>query len=46
MSGSTTLILNLNEIIDEYTELENETEQGSQEAAVQVKDMEDENEKQ
>ena len=46
MSGSTTLILNLNEIMDEYTELENETEQGSQEAAVQVKDREDENEKQ
>ena len=46
MSDSTTLIPILNELMEEYTELENETEQGSQEAAVQVEDKEDENEKQ
>ena len=46
MSDSTSLIPNLNEIIEEYTKLENQTEQGSQVAAVQVEDKEDENEKQ
>ena len=46
MSDSTTLIPNLNEIMEEYTELENQTEQGSQAVAVQVEDKEDENEKQ
>ena len=46
MSDSTTLIPNLNEIMEEYTELENQTEQGSQAAVVQVEDREDENEKQ
>ena len=46
MSDSTTLIPILNELMEEYTELENETEQSSYEAAVQVEDREDENEKQ
>ena len=46
MSDSTTLIPVLNELMEEYAKLENETEQGSQEAAVQVEDREDENEKQ
>ena len=46
MSDSTTLIPVLNELMEEYIELENEIEQGSQEAAVQVEDREDENEKQ
>ena len=46
MSNSTTLIPNLNEIMEVYTELENQIEQGSQAAAVQVEDKEDENEKQ
>ena len=46
MSDSTTLISNLNEIMEEYTEQEKQTEQGSQAVAMQVEDMEDENEKQ
>ena len=46
MSDSTTLIPILNELMEEYTELENETEQSSYEEAVQVEDREDENEKQ
>ena len=46
MSNSTTLTPNLNEIMEEYIELENQIEQGSQVAAVQVEDREDENEKQ
>ena len=46
MSGSTTLIPVLNELLEDYTELDNEIEQGSQEAALQVEDREDENEKQ
>ena len=46
MSDSTTLIPVLNELMEEYTELEKETGQGSYEAAVQVEDKEDENEKQ
>ena len=46
MFDSTTLISNLNEIMEEYTELEKQTEQGSQAVAMQVEDMEDENEKQ
>ena len=46
MSNSTTLISNLNEIMEEYTELENQTEQGSQAATMQIEDREDENEKQ
>ena len=46
MFDSTTLLPNLNEIMEEYTELENQIEQGSQAAAVQVDDREDENEKQ
>ena len=46
MYNSTTQILVLNELIEEYTELDNETEQGSQGVAVQVEDREDENEKQ
>ena len=46
MSDFATLIPNLNEIMEEYTKLENQTEKGSQEAAVQVEDREDENEKQ
>ena len=46
MSDSTTLIPTLNESMEECTELENQTEQGSQEAAEQVEDREDENEKQ
>ena len=46
MSDSTTLIPNLNEIMKEYTELGNQTEQGSQATAMQVEDREDENEKQ
>ena len=46
MYDSTTLILVLNELMEEYTELENQTEQGSYEAVVQVEDKEDENEKQ
>ena len=46
MSNSTTLIPVLNELVEEYTDLENETEQGSQEATVQIEDREHENEKQ
>ena len=46
MSDSTTLIPVLNELMEEYADLENEIEQGSQEVAVQVKDRKDENEKQ
>ena len=46
MFDSTTLIPVLNELMEEYDELGNEIEQGSQEAAVQVEDREDENEKQ
>ena len=46
MSNSTTLIPNLNEIMEEYTELENQTKQDSLAAAVQVEDKDDENEKQ
>ena len=46
MSDSTTLISNLNEIMEEYTKLEKQIEQGSQVADVQVEDKEDENEKQ
>ena len=46
MSDSTTLISNLNEIMEEYTELENQIKQGSQAVAMQVEDREDENEKQ
>ena len=46
MSDSTTLIPVFNKLMEEYTELENETRQGSYEAAVQVEDKEDENEKQ
>ena len=45
MSDSTTLIPVLNELMEEYAELENETEQGSQEAAMQVEDKKEENEK-
>ena len=46
MSDSTTLIPFLNELMEEYTELDNEIEQGSQGAAMQVEDREDKNEKQ
>ena len=46
MSDSTTLIPNLNEIMEEYTELENQTEQDSLVADVQVEDRDEENEKQ
>ena len=46
MSDPTTLIPNLNEIMEEYIERENQTEQYSQAASVQVEDSEDENEKQ
>ena len=46
MSDPTTLIPNLNEIMEEYIELENQTEQDSQAVTVQVEDMDDENEKQ
>ena len=46
MSDSTTLIPVLNELMDEYIELEMEIEQGSQEETVQVEDKQDENEKQ
>ena len=46
MSDSTTLIPNLNEIMEEYTELENQVEQDSPTTAVQVEDRDDENEKQ
>ena len=46
MSDSTTLIPFLNELMEEYTELDNETKQGYQGAVVQVEDREDENEKQ
>ena len=46
MFDSTTLIPILNKLMEEYTELENETEQGSYEAVVQVEDREYENEKQ
>ena len=45
MFDPTTLIPNLNEIMEEYTELENQTEQDSQAAVVQVEDRDDENEK-
>ena len=46
MSDPTTLIPNLNKIMEEYTEMENQTEQDSQAATVQVEDRDDENEKQ
>ena len=46
MSDSTTLIPVLNELMEEYTNLENETEQGSYEAVMQVEDREYENKKQ
>ena len=46
MSDYTTLIPILNELTEEYAEMENEIEQGSQEVAVQVEDRKDENEKQ
>ena len=46
MSDPTSLIPNLNEIMEEYTELENQTEQDSQATIVQVMDSDDENEKQ
>ena len=46
MFDPTSLIPNLNEIMEEYTELENQTEQDSQAATVQVEDRDDENEKQ
>ena len=46
MSDSTTLIPNLNEIMEEYTELENQTEQDSSTAIVHVEDKDDGNEKQ
>ena len=46
MFDSTTLIPTLNESMEECIELENQTEQGSQEATKQVEGREDENEKQ
>ena len=46
MYDPTTLIPNLNEIMEEYTKLENQTEQDSQPVVVQVEDRDDENEKQ
>ena len=46
MSDPTTLIPNLTEIMEEYTELKNQTEQDSQVPTVQVEDRDDENEKQ
>ena len=46
MSDPTSLIPNLNEIMEEYTELENQTEQDSQATIVQVKERDDEKEKQ
>ena len=46
MSDPTTLIPNLNEIMEEYTEMENQAKQDSQAANMQVEDMDDENEKQ
>ena len=46
MSDSTTLIPDLNKIMEEYTELENQTEQDSSAAAVHIEDMDDENEMQ
>ena len=46
MSDSTNLIPVLNELMEESVELETETEQGFQEAVMQVENREDENEKQ
>ena len=46
MSDSSTLIPNLNEIIEEYIELDNQTKQDSPAVAVQIEDRDDENEKQ
>ena len=44
MFDLTILIPNLNEIMEEYTELENQTEQVYQVATGQVEEMDDENE--
>ena len=44
MSDPTTFIPNLNEIVEEYTKLENQTKQISQAAAGQVEERDDENE--
>ena len=43
MSDSTTVIPNLNEIMEEDTELENQIEQDSSVAVVDVEDRDDEN---
>ena len=43
MSDPTILIPNLNEIMEEYTELENQTKQVSRAAAEQVEERDDEN---
>ena len=45
MYDPTTLIPKLNEIMEEYVELENQTKQDSQAVAVQVEDKDNENEK-
>ena len=45
MSDPTTLIPNLNEIMEGYTELENQIEQVSRAASGQVEERDDENEK-
>ena len=46
MSDPATLIPNLNKIMEEYNELENQAEQDSPVAILQVEDRDDENEKQ
>ena len=46
MSDPTTLIPNLNKIMEEYNELENQAEQDSPAVILQVEDRDDENEKQ
>ena len=44
MSDPTILIPNLNEIMEEYTELENQTEQVSRATAGKIEERDDENE--
>ena len=46
MFDSTTLIPNLHEVMEEYTELENQTEQGFEAAAGHVENRDNENETQ
>ena len=44
MSGPTTLISNLHEVMEEYTELENQIEQGFEATTRQVEERDDDNE--